>query len=477
MRRCATLSCVTVQDVPPDIDTPEGTQLHELLQSLPVAAQGDPIGKGGAPPLRSAGDVVAASIRPVAFTLERSRAGFTRPAARLNKLGGRGGSRSLRGIAVVGAVVVGCCSCGGTTEPQYPSGYSALPASCAEVGTAAGDTLHRFAGDLPIVDARLVTTSEFDTGVGQTLTCTVTYEDPIPHLDRVSTPEPLSRTARIDLLVWTNPAVLGQTTTSAETEPTSASEAPTPIRGLGDQADIRTLPIGKNQVAVGVRTMLGNLAVNVHTQGLNWSGESGTPPTGDSPVLRNDLASGAESIAAALVDNLSVSLSRTTFPPESATASVGSTTSTLTTPTAPQPMWDPCTIPDADVAAAGLNPQSEKTGTPKPEVAQCRWTGPSHDVAVFTRNRRYTDWAYGVFTQPRPVMVGDRRALLAVPGDVAANASCTLLFDIPQGTQDGIETGVVEVQASTETPGNRDALCADLIRLAVPLTQHLPAGR
>ncbi|MFI9534442.1 DUF3558 family protein [Nocardia fusca] len=290
----------------------------------------------------------------------------------------------------------------------------------------------------------------------------------------MATPEPLSRTARIDLSVWTTPAVVGQTTTSTKAEPTSANGAPTPVPGIGDQADIVTLPAGKNQVAVTVRTRLGNLTVNVHTRGLNWSGASGTPPTGDSPGLRNDLASGAESIAAALIHNLSASLPRETFRPESATPSASAPNST--TSTAPQPVWDPCTIPDADVTAAGLNPQSRKTDTPYPEAKQCRWTGPSYDVAVFTRDSRFTDWAYEVFTQPRPVMVGDRRALLAAPNDVPG-AFCTLLLDIPQGTQEGIKTGVVEVRASTETSGNPDALCTELTRLAVPLTQHFPAGR
>ncbi|MEU2102322.1 DUF3558 family protein [Nocardia sp. NPDC004085] len=390
----------------------------------------------------------------------------------------RAGSRSQRGIAVIGAVVAVSCSCGGTTGPQDPSGYSALPTSCAEIGTAAGDALHQFAGALPTVDAQPVTTSKLDNAAGQTLTCTVTYEDPIPHPDKASTPEPLSRTAKIDLWVWTTPAVVGQTTTSTQTEPTSASGAPTPIRGIGDHADIMTLPLGKNQVAVAVRTRLGNLAVNVHTRGLNWSGSSGTPPTGDSPGLRNDLASGAESIAAALIHNLSASLPRKTFRPESATTSASAVTTAPdpTTPTAPRPVWDPCTIPDADVTAAGLNPQSKKTDIPYPEAKQCRWTGPSYDVAVFTRDSRFTDWAYEVFTQHRPVMVGDRRALLAVPREVPG-ASCTLLLDIPQGTQDGIKTGVVEVRASTETSGNLDTLCTELTRLAVPLTQHFPVGR
>ena len=82
-----------------------------------------------------------------------------------------------------------------------------------------------------------------------------------------------------------------------------------------------------------------------------------------------------------------------------------------------------------------------------------------------------------MFTQPRPVMVGNRRAL-AVNSDLPDDPRCTLLFDIPQGTtQDGIKTGVVQVEASTDTPGNRDALCAELTRLAVPLSQHFPAGR
>lgn len=448
--------------------------MPELLQP-PVAAPADPSGDLGAPALRSAAGVRARMSRPAAFTLGHARAGFTRRMARLGKRGAGAGVRSLRDIAVVGAVIAACCSCGGTTEPQYPAGFSALPASCAEVGTAAGAALHRFAGALPTVDAQPLTTFELDNGIAQRLDCTITYEDPIPHLDEVSTPEPLSRTATIGLLVWTTPGLVGQTTTT-EAEPASAIPAWTPLPGIGDQAEIATLPAGQNAVEVAVRTELGNLAVAVRTKGLNWSGASGTPPTGDSPGLHSDLASGAESIAAALIHSLSASLPRKTFRPESAAVSAVTTAPELTTPPAPRPVWDPCTVPDADVTAAGLNPQSEKPGAAYPEEKECRWTGPSYEVAVSTRDDRFTDWAYGVFAQPRPVLVGDRRALFVV-GDIPDASSCTLLFDIPQGAKKGIETGVVQVRVSTETAGNRDAVCTELTRLAVPLTQHFPAGR
>ncbi|MFD6159810.1 DUF3558 family protein [Nocardia sp. NPDC060256] len=372
----------------------------------------------------------------------------------------------------MGAVVAGCCSCGGSTGPQYASGYAALPPSCAAVGTAAGDALHQFAGALPAADARPVTTFKLDNAAGQALTCAITYEDPIPHSDKVSTPEPLSRTARIQLWVSTTPTWIEQTTTSL-----SASGAPTPVPGIGDQADIATSPVGKNQVAVTVRTRLDNLAVSVDTQGLNWSGASGTVPTGDSPGLRNDLGSGAESIAAALIHSLSASLPRKTLRPEFATTTAPVTTTDPPITPAPQPVWDPCTIPDADVTAAGLNPQSKKPGTRDPKHQQCQWIGPSYDVAVFTSDSRFTDWAYEIFTRPQPVTVGDRRALLALRSSAFDEPSCTLLFDIPQGTHDGIKTGVIEVDASINASGDRDALCAELTHLAVPLTQHFPTSR
>ncbi|MBF6176197.1 DUF3558 family protein [Nocardia blacklockiae] len=368
-------------------------------------------------------------------------------------------------------MVAGCCACGGSDEPQYATGYSALPASCAEVGTAAGETLHRFAGALPTAGAQLVTKSETDTGLAQGLTCTATYEDPIPRLDEVTTPQPLSRTATIQLLLWTTPTMLAPTTTST-TAPASTDQAATPVPGIGDQADISTRAAG-NKISVTMRTKLGNLAINVETQGSNWSGASGTPPTGDSPALRIDLAAGAESIAKALAQNLPASLPRKTLQPETPTTPAPpSTTTTL----APQPVWDPCTIPDADLNAAGLNPQSKKSDTPSPTQKQCRWTSPSHEVAVFTRDSRFTDWAYEVFTQPRPLTIGPRRAL-TVTSDMPNDPRCTLLFDIPQSTKDGIPTGVVQVEASTNTPGDRDTLCSELTRLAVPLTQHFPPSR
>ncbi|WP_194289870.1 DUF3558 family protein [Nocardia macrotermitis] len=359
----------------------------------------------------------------------------------------------------------------GPSEPQYTSGYSALPASCGEVLTAAGDELRQFAGSLPTAGAQLVNTFKNDTWVGDTLNCTVIYEDPIPHPDKVSTPESLSRTVTINLLTVTTPAIAGQTTTT-----TAASPASTPVRGIGDQATLTALPLEKNQAQMRLDTKLDNLSLEIDTQGLNWSGASGAAPTGDSPELRKDLTSSAESIAKALIHHLSETLPRKTFRPDAATTTSAPTPATTTKP-APQPVWDPCTIPDADLAAAGLNPQSKKADSPDTHSGRCWWTSPSYHVDVFTWDSRFTDWAYEVHTQPRPVMVGNRRALL-VNSDIPTDPGCILLFDIPQTTDiHGVRTGVVQIEARDDTASSRDAVCAELTRLAVPLSQHFPASR
>ncbi|MGX1776940.1 DUF3558 family protein [Nocardia brasiliensis] len=379
-----------------------------------------------------------------------------------------------RGVGLLAGVLVAtACSGGGTDGPRYATGFAALPASCAEVGAIAADALHGFAGTLPVTDAQPFTNHQYGTSVGGSLECEVTFEDPIPRPEQVAESVPLSRSATIRLLFLDAPT-LADRSTVATTSAGQEAATVTPLPGIGDGGTIGFEPTGDRRIAADVSVRVANLSVVVRTSGLDWSVASGTPPTGDSPKLRTELAAGAQAIATVLTRSLSSSLPRRTLD------SVRETTHGPAEPTttlAPQPVWDPCSIPDGDVTAAGLDPRTKNATAASASQGRCSWSAGRYDVDVHTTDRRFTEFAYSSdrFIRPAPIAVADRRAVLARRSE--SDSTCSLLFDVPQQTSGGIDTGTVELEASADVPGRGDELCGELARLAIPLSAHFPAGR
>ncbi|WP_338759655.1 DUF3558 family protein [Nocardia vulneris] len=379
-----------------------------------------------------------------------------------------------RGVGLLaGALVATACSGGGPDGLRYATGFAALPASCAEVGAIAADALQGFSGSLPASDAQPFTKQRYTTAVGGSLECEVTFEDPIPRPEQVAEPVPLSRAATIHLLFLDAPTLADRSataTTSAGPEPATV----TPLPGIGDGATIGFQPAGDRRIAADVSAQVANLSVVVRTTGLDWSGASGTPPTGDSPKLRTELAAGAQAIAAVLTRSLSSSLPRGTL--DSVRETTQESAPATRTP-APQPVWDPCRIPDGDVTAAGLDPRTRDAAVASDSQGRCSWSAGWYGVDVHTTDRRFTDFAYGSdrFIRPAPIAVADRRAVLVRRSE--SDSTCSLLFDVPQQTSGGIVTGTVELEASAGVAGRGDELCGELARLAVPLSAHFPAGR
>ncbi|WP_280441745.1 DUF3558 family protein [Nocardia brasiliensis] len=384
-------------------------------------------------------------------------------------------SRWCRGVGLLAGVLVApACSGGGTDDLRYATGFAALPASCAEVGAIAAEALQGFSGSLPAGDAQPFTKHRYTTAVGGSLDCETTFEDPIPRPEQVAEPVPLSRSATIHLLFLDAPTLADRSAVAATTSAGQEAATVTPLPGIGDGANLGFQPTGDRRIAAEVSARLANLSVLVRTAGLDWSGASGTPPTGDSPKLRTELAAGAQAIATVLTRSLSSSLPRRTLD------SVRETTqepATSTTTPAPQTVWDPCSIPDGDVTAAGLDPRTKNATVASDSQGRCSWSASWHGVDVHTTDQRFTEFAYGSarFIRPAPIAVADRRAVLARRSE--SDSSCSLLFDVPQQTGGGIETGTVELEASSDAPGRGDELCGELARLAVPLSAHFPAGR
>jgi len=136
--------------------------------------------------------------------------------------------------------------------------------------------------------------------------------------------------------------------------------------------------------------------------------------------------------------------------------------------------WNPCSIPDADIAAAGLNPAKKETdsgalGTKFPGWDICSWMSDSwYLVNVLSTNAHAFDEVAHNSTQfqdPQPVTVGGRDATLL--HQVDEPKGCTIAFDIP-GDPVQIE---VNPKLSADTIGDS---CAEVSRIAGVLAKDLP---
>ncbi|MBF6333610.1 DUF3558 family protein [Nocardia transvalensis] len=139
--------------------------------------------------------------------------------------------------------------------------------------------------------------------------------------------------------------------------------------------------------------------------------------------------------------------------------------------------WNPCSLPDADIAAAGLNPARKVAdtgtyGTKFPGWDVCGWLSDSwYSLNVFSTNAHTFDEVVHntrLFRDPRPVTVGDRAAVL-LPSAIDPQV-CNVAVD----TSSGPVQFEVDAKASADTPGDS---CAEATRIAGVLAKDLPAGK
>lgn len=137
--------------------------------------------------------------------------------------------------------------------------------------------------------------------------------------------------------------------------------------------------------------------------------------------------------------------------------------------------WNPCSIPDADIAAAGLNPERRqadtgKHGTKFPGWDICGWVSESwYAINVYsTSSHTFDEVIHNTnnFSNPRDTTVSGRSAVmldsLTVPG------GCDLAFNASSGPV------ILEVTSkpSADNPGNA---CAEATRIAQVLLKNFPA--
>ncbi|MFR9752642.1 DUF3558 domain-containing protein [Nocardia sp. 004] len=139
--------------------------------------------------------------------------------------------------------------------------------------------------------------------------------------------------------------------------------------------------------------------------------------------------------------------------------------------------WNPCSIPDADIAAAGLNPERRVADTGQygakfPGWDICGWNSDSwYGINVYSTNAHTFDEIVNNtnnYRNPHPVAVGGRSAvmldLLNLP------EGCGLVFDTISGP---VKFDLIP-KLSADTVGDS---CAEVMRIAEALLENLPADK
>ncbi|MFX0576817.1 DUF3558 domain-containing protein [Nocardia nepalensis] len=359
---------------------------------------------------------------------------------------------------------------------EYRSGFSSLPATCADAVKPVEQAVQAFAGDLysPAVGfEQSHTSSEY----AQDLYCAAKYDDPVPREPIKPYRVPMSRSVTINYDIVTLPILAGATTTGllAQATTTSNSSPPMSVPGVGEDA-ITWVEQPKAAVRIGLRFRIGNLQVEVVTSGEDWSGIPESFPVGDSPELRKDLQSGAESVAKAVAQQARSVLPTTVLPwPSSA-----STTSTAapTTTKSQIPVWDPCTIPDRDLAAAGLEPGSKRSGAGTvSDYASCMWHGAWYSFSIYSTSVPFAAEVYDrdKYVRPTPLTIGGRPAVQLYWAD--SDYFCDIAFDVARDPRSGVASGTVTFETSVSENGRRPELCSELKRVTNTLVGAVPPGR
>jgi len=158
----------------------------------------------------------------------------------------------------------------------------------------------------------------------------------------------------------------------------------------------------------------------------------------------------------------------------SSTSAVPASTAPVASAPASNTAWNPCSISDADIAAAGLNSATKQVGAlgvKFPGWDICAWLSNSwYQLNVYSTNSHTYDEVVQnttLFHDPRPVTVGGRAAML-LP-HVNESDGCTIAFDAVDPVQ-----LAVSAKLSAETFGDP---CTEVTRIAGVLLKDLPASK
>lgn len=384
----------------------------------------------------------------------------------------------------------GCANPGETTETQkYRPGFASLPASCAEAVKPLETAVKAFAGELyrPNVEFERDVRTDSPSGQAQTLNCSdMVYSVPIPREPIQPGLVPMSRSFSIRYDLTKTPRRVEQITQSlvARANKASYGTQPSTAPGIGEDAITWVDEPRNSPVRFGLRFVIGNLDVDIMTSGWDWSEDSEPWPADDSPKLREDLRAGAESIAKAVAQHAQSALPITVFTPvPSATTSTPPTTTSPTTAASDPrtPAWNPCTIPDSDIAAAGLQIGSKESRSYDLNT-RCTWQGAWFRVEIYSAGYSFESMIYSNDDYMRPIRltIGDRRAV-GVHLRFGGKLHCTIAFDVAQNPKSGIAGGTLVFDArvfgnKVVTDSQHTELCDELTRVTSALLAVLPPG-
>ncbi|WP_433608924.1 DUF3558 domain-containing protein [Prescottella agglutinans] len=142
-----------------------------------------------------------------------------------------------------------------------------------------------------------------------------------------------------------------------------------------------------------------------------------------------------------------------------------------TKPEAGEPAFDPCSIPDDAVRAAGMDPSTESRdilGVKQPGWNLCHWRGSNQLITIFATGRTLDEVrASGRFTDFTPVDVDDRNAFTFREVSDTDNQYCDVVFTAGSDTV-MIKSGYFTNQTPPEGP------CPLAIRNAQLLAPSIP---
>ncbi|CAM2954005.1 DUF3558 domain-containing protein [Prescottella defluvii] len=152
------------------------------------------------------------------------------------------------------------------------------------------------------------------------------------------------------------------------------------------------------------------------------------------------------------------------------TATVGGQAET-TTAQAGEPAFDPCSMPDDALRAAGVDPATQSRdimGVKQPGWSLCRWRGPDYFVTVFATGRALDD----VLADPRfhdiaPVAVDGREAFTVRESNDSRNEYCDVAFS------SGPDAIMIQSTYFDGLPGS-DSPCPLAVRNAEALAPSIP---
>ncbi|MFC3962574.1 DUF3558 domain-containing protein [Nocardia jiangsuensis] len=137
----------------------------------------------------------------------------------------------------------------------------------------------------------------------------------------------------------------------------------------------------------------------------------------------------------------------------------------------PQVLFDPCTLPDSAIAAAGADPAQKNDnpfGVPRTGWRGCRWGADGYALRVFATDKTLDEFrANSRFHDFRPADLPGREAKTFIQGAESEAENCNLFYGTTQGT---IQIYVVDDQTAGEFPDP----CGLVVRAARAVDQWIP---